>query len=259
MRRTHLFAFRLVLMLGASCSREPSMNKSRNDQPAGSSAVPPAWVKSAAAKLENELVARYGEAQRGLKQVSYFWNASDGDQQAFESLVKRNFAGDQFSLDTMFNRFEYLLEQTFGHMTEISRELRGQMDLDAGPVQPDDEVFGGYNPSAHLVDDFFNNKLAFVVLLNFPMTTLQERLAQGDQWNRRQWAETRLAEYFSKRIPAEVNLQIAKADSDAGQCVSEYNIWMHHLLDDQGRRLFPPKMRLLSVGGTHEGGGQDRT
>src|SRR6185295_15444518 len=28
--------------------------------------------------------------------------------------------------------------------------------------------------------------------------------------------------------------------------IAEYNIWMHHLLDDSGRRLFPPKMRLLS-------------
>ena len=73
----------------------------------------------------------------------------------------------------MFDRFEYLLEQTFGHMAEISRELRQQLDLDAGPVQPYDEMFAGYDPSAHVIDDFFNNKLAFVVLLNFPLTTLR--------------------------------------------------------------------------------------
>jgi hypothetical protein len=251
MSHTDLLAFCMVLTLGASCSRGPSMNQSRNDRPAGSSAAPPVWLKPAAAKLENELVAGYGEAQRarvqrGLKQVSYFWRASDGDQQEFESFVRKNFAGDQSSLDTLFNRFEYLLEQTFGHMAEISRELRQQIDLDAGPVQPYDEIFGGYDPSAHVIDDFFDNKLAFVVLLNFPVTTLQERLAQGEKWNRRQWAEARLAEYFSKRIPAEVNLAISKADSDAGRYVSDYNIWMHHLLDNQGGRLFPPKMRLLS-------------
>jgi len=200
MRHTHLLVpvFCLVLMLGASCSRGPSMNQSRSDQPAGSLAVPPAWIKPATAKLENELVASYGGGQRvrvdrGLKQVSYFWRASDGDQQEFESFVRTNFAGDQSSLDTLFTRFEYLLEQTFGHMAEITRELRQQMDLDAGPVQAYDEVFAGYDPSAHVVDDFFNNKLAFVVLLNFPVTTLQERLAQGDRWNRREWAETRLA------------------------------------------------------------------
>jgi hypothetical protein len=211
----------------------------------------PAWMKSAAAKLENELIAKYGasqraRAQRGLKQIAEFWRASDGDQAAFEEFVNRNLAGDQAALDTAFNRFQHLMEQAFGHMNEINREFRQQMDLDAGPIQAYDEMFAGYDPSAHLIDDFFDNKLAFVVLLNFPLTTLEERLANGDKWTRRQWAETRLAEYFSKRIPAEVNLAIAKATADSGQYIAEYNIWMRHLIDDRGRRLFPPKMRLLS-------------
>jgi hypothetical protein len=211
----------------------------------------PSWMKEAPAKLENELVKQFGESQRsrlqrGLKQVSEFWRESDGDAPAFEEFVRSNFAGDQASLDTMFGRFEYLLEQTFGHMNEIERELRQQTDLDTGPVQPFDELFAGYDPSAHVVDDFFDNKLAFAVLLNFPLTTLEERLAEGEKWTRRQWAETRLAEYFSKRIPASVNLAISKAGAESGQYISEYNLWMHHLIDDQNRRLFPAKMRLLS-------------
>jgi len=226
-------------------------SQNENNRPTGELVVAPAWLKSAEAKLEGELVQKYGEAQRpriqrGLKQVSEFWRASDGDQAAFEGFIGGNFAGDQGALDTAFGRFEYLLEQAFGHMAEIGREFRQQTDLDAGPVQPYDKVFAGYDPSAHLTDDFFNNKLAFVVLLNFPLTTLNERLAEGDKWTRRQWAETRLAEYFSKRIPAEVNLAISKATAESGQYISSYNIWMHHLIDDQGRRLFPPKMRLLS-------------
>jgi hypothetical protein len=217
---------------------------------AGSSAAP-AWMTGAAAKLESDLTKQYGESQgarlqRGLKQVSQFWRASDGDQPAFEDFIRKNFAGDQASLDTMFGRFDSLLEQSLGHMTEISRELRQQTDLDLGPVRSYDEIFAGYDPSAHLIEDFFNNKLAFVVLLNFPLTTLDERLAEGEKWTRRQWAETRLAEYFSKRVPADVNLAISKAGAESGQYISEYNIWMHHLLDDQGRRLFPAKLRLLS-------------
>jgi hypothetical protein len=202
-------------------------------------------------QLENELAAKYGESQRprvrrGLKQIAEFWRTSDGNQAAFEGFVDKNFAGDQAALDTMFSRFQYLIEQAFGHMAEINRQLRQQTDLDAGPIQSYDEIFSGYDSSAHFVDDFFNNKLAFVVLLNFPLTTLDERLANGDKWTRREWAETRLAEYFSKRIPAEVNLAIAKTSAESSQYISEYNIWMHHLVDSQGHRLFPPKMRLLS-------------
>ena len=43
-----------------------------------------------------------------------------------------------------------------------------------------------------------------------------------------------------------MNLGIAQAEAQSGQYIAEYNIWMHHLLDAQGQRLFPPKMRLLS-------------
>src|SRR5207245_235617 len=98
----------------------------------------------------------------------------------------------------------------------------------------------------HIIHDFFQNKLAFVALVNFSLTTLDERLKDGPRWSRRQWAEVRLAQRFSKRIPADVNLGIAQAEAAAARYVAEYNIWMHHLLDENGQRLFPPKMRLLS-------------
>ena len=218
---------------------------------APSAEVAPSWMKESDAKIEKELVAKYGDSQReriqrGLHQVAEFWRTGDGDAATFEDFVRANFAGDQATLDTMFNRLESLLEQLGGHMHEINREFRQQSDLDLGPVLPFDEIIGGYDPSAHVIDDFFQNKLAFVVLLNFPLTTLDQRLKDGPLWSRRQWAEARLAEGFSKRIPADVNLGIAQAAAEAGQYISEYNIWMYHLLDAQGQRLFPPKMRLLS-------------
>jgi hypothetical protein len=250
MRYAQLFALGLVLVLAVSCSQESSMKNSQSPAPAVSPA-PVAWIKAAMAKLEGELVAKYGESQRprvqrGLKQIAEFWRASDGDQAALEEFVSKNFAGEKAALDTAFSRFEYLLEQSYGHMNEIDREFRQQVDLNLGAVQPYDEIFAGYSSSAHLTDDFFNNKLAFVVLLNFSLTTLNERLAEGEKWSRRQWAETRLAEFFSKRIPAEVNLAISKAGAESGQYISEYNIWMHHVIDEKGSRLFPPKLRLLS-------------
>src|ERR1700682_2246598 len=219
--------------------------------PASATGVTPSWVKDSVAKLERELVAKYGESQgarvhRGLQQVAEFWRTEDGDVATFEDFVRANFAGDQATLDTMFNRLESLLEQLGGHMHEINREFRQQSDLDLGPVLPFDEIIGGYDPSAHVLDDFFQNKLAFVVLLNFPLTTLDQRLQNGPSWTRRQWAEARLAQGFSKRIPADVSLGIAQAEAQAGHYIAEYNVGMYHLVDAQGQRLFPPKMRLLS-------------
>jgi hypothetical protein len=211
----------------------------------------PRWMDSSVAKLEKELVSTYGETQRqrierGLTQVARFWRSDDGDAKIFETFVHENFAGDQTTLDTMFNRFEMLLEQIDGHMLEISLACRRQADLDLGPMLGLDEVFAGWDPAAHVLDDFFENKLGFVVLLNFPLTTLQERLTQGEKWSRRQWAEVRLAERFSKRIPAEVNQAVAQANAVADQYISDYNIWMHHLVMDNNERPFPPGMRLLS-------------
>jgi len=214
-------------------------------------ATKPNWIATSSKKMEAELVAKYGEpqrarVQRGLHQVSEFWRTEDGDAGVFEDFVRTNFAGDAAALDTMFNRYQRLLEQLDGHMHEINREFSQQSDLDAGAVLAFDEIFAGYDPSAHVVDDFFANKLAFIVLLNFPLTTLDQRLHDGPSWSRRQWAEARLAQRFDKRIPADVNLAISQATAEAGQYIAQYNIWMHHVIDAQGQRLFPPKMRLLS-------------
>ena len=208
-------------------------------------------MKQTIAGLENELAQKWGEAERprieqGIRQAAGFWRAEDGDEKAFAEVVRTYYAGDSVARNAFFSRMEKSLESLDGHMTEIARDFRWQTDLDLGEVYPFDQVLAGYDPSAHFVDDSFQNKLAFAVLLNFPVTTLKERLEQGPAWSRRQWAEARLAERFSKRVPAQVNLAITEAGSAADHYIADYNIWMHHVVDAKGMRLFPPKMRLLS-------------
>jgi hypothetical protein len=197
-----------------------------------------------------ELVARHGEAQRarierGLAQVDAFWRAEDGDRAARDEFVRAHFAGDPATLDALFSRLESGFESLDGHMNEIARDWRSHSDLDFGPILPFDEIMAAWDPSAHVADDLFANRLAFAVLLNFPVTTLEQRLAEGESWTRRQWAEAELALRFAKRIPSAVNQAIAQASAEASQYVATYNIWMHHLVDAKGVRLFPPKLRLL--------------
>ena len=214
-------------------------------------ALHPDWFAPARTKLADELAAKYGGEQRprierGLDQVGSYWRTEDGDAAAFEAFVRTNYAGEPAGRDSMFARYERLLESLHGHLQEIGREFREQADLVRGPILPFDEIFAAYDPGAHVSEDFFANKIAHIALLNFPLTTLQERVTQGDGWTRRQWAETRLAHAFSKRIPASVNQEMARASSAGEQYIADYNIWMHHVLDRGGKRLFPPKMRLLS-------------
>jgi hypothetical protein len=197
--------------------------------------------------IEEALTKQFGEPQRvrverGVRQVAALWRKEDGDLAAF---AKDNFIVEQKDLDDTFARFEANFEQLDGHLLEIGRELQKPTALDVGPLLKVDPLFAEYDPSAHLTEDLFNNKLGFVVLLNFPLTTLEQRLAAKD-WSRQQWAAARLAGRFSRRVPAAVQQEITSAQAAASLYIDEYNVWMHHVLSEKGERLFPKGKRLIS-------------
>ncbi|HPO55841.1 MAG TPA: hypothetical protein PKY46_07545 [Ignavibacteriaceae bacterium] len=211
----------------------------------------PSWMDNSVNKLSDELLQKYGESQKiriesGLKQVAEFWRLEDGDDKNFKDFVLTNFAGDQSHLDALFNRYLFLLEKIDGHMLEIGRNFRLQTDLDLGPIYPFDEIFAAYNPAAHVNDDLFKNKIAFIALLNFPLKSIKEKTTEGKNWTRRQWAEVRLAERFSKRIPADILQRVSVAGALSDQYIAEYNVFMYNLLNEKNERLFPKGMRLLS-------------
>lgn len=202
----------------------------------------------------SELVALHGEAQRprierGLRQAASLWRRADGDAAAFRAFARAQFLSDPASLDRLFHRLEEALEQLDGSALEVNRALSRHAALDLGPLQPVDPLLAAFDASAHLGDDLFDGKIAFAALLNFPLTTLEERLAAGEGWSRRQWAEVRLAGRFAKRLPAEVNQALARAAAASEQYVSRYNIYAHHLVAgswEKPERPFPEGLRLLS-------------
>ncbi len=103
-----------------------------------------------------------------------------------------------------------------------------------------------FDPFAHLSEDLFRTKIAFVALLNFPLSTLDERTKDGPKWSRQRWAETRLAGRFSRRVPSEVSQHIAAVDAENDLYISQYNVWMHHVVAADGARRFPSGQRLIS-------------
>lgn len=229
----------------AACGGPPSP-KTPAPPVAGPAAAPvdPAVIADAKARL----LERHGDAHRaridrGVDQVAALWQPGDGDLVAF---VVDQFVADPAALDTLFARLEAAFEQLDGHALEVSRMVRWHADVDTGPLQPIDKLLATYDPEAHLVEDLFASKVAFAALLNFPLTTLEDRLRDGDRYTRRQWAEVRLTERFDRRIPGEVGRAVTAAEAAADQYISAYNVWMHHVLDDQGRRLFPKGKRLIS-------------
>ena len=219
--------------------------------PTTASLARPAWLDASVAKATADLVATHGEAirsraERGVRQAASLWRAEDGDAAVFEGVVRTHFIADPATRDTVFRRLDALHEQLDGSLHEINRAFRWQTDLDLGPILPIDEAFAGYDPTAHVNDDFFANRIAFAVLLNFPLTTLDEKLRDGPKWSPQQWAEARLADRYARRVPADVAQQIASAYSSADNYISSYNVWMHHLLDERGQRQFPAGQRLIT-------------
>ncbi len=211
----------------------------------------PAWMDSASGRAVESLVSRHGEqvrirAARGVGQVAALWRAGDGDEAVFEAFVLENFLADTAQRDAAFDRLDRLHEQLDGSLHEIGRAFRWHTDLELGPILPMDRMFAAYSPRAHVQDDFFGNKIAFVVLLNFPLATLEEKLRDGPGWTPRQWAEVRLAERYDRRVPASVSQAFSTAMATADTYISTYNIWAHHLLDEDGNRLFPAGQRLIT-------------
>ena len=208
-------------------------------------------LATAAREAKVALVARHGEAQRarverGVGQVVLYWRADDGDAAAFRAFVDEQFLSDPAALDATLGRLEEALEQIDGHALQVNRELARHAVLEIGPTVPADGLLAAFDAGAHVTEDLFASKLAFAALLNFPLTTLEERLRDGPAWTRQQWAEARLVGRVSARIPGPVNQAAAKAYADAQAYVADYNIWAFHLVDAGGARAFPRGKRLLS-------------
>ncbi|MCC6336356.1 MAG: hypothetical protein IT380_20515 [Myxococcales bacterium] len=198
--------------------------------------------------IKAELVKKHGDAhqariERGVDQVAALWKKEDGELSAF---ARENFLVEPKDLDATFARFEAHFEQLDGHLLEIGRELRKPTDLDVGPLLKVDPLFAAYDPSAHVTEDLFASKLAFVALLNFPLTTLDQRMKDGPSWSRAQWAQARLTGRFARRVPAAVQQEITAQQAAADLYIAEYNLWMHHVLSEKGERLFPSGKRLIS-------------
>ncbi|HZY05587.1 MAG TPA: hypothetical protein VFF02_19015 [Anaeromyxobacteraceae bacterium] len=211
-------------------------------------------LQAALPGIAAELRSRHGEAQRarierGLRQAVSLWRRGDGDAAAFRAFARAQFVSDPAALEDLFHRLEHALEQLDGSALEVNRTLRWHADLDLGPLQPVDSLLAALDASAHLGDDLFGGKVAFAALLNFRLTTLEERLREGQAWSPRQWAEARLAGRFARRVPAEVNQAIARAAAAADLYISRYNLYPHHLVAgswEKPERPFPRGPRLLA-------------
>jgi hypothetical protein len=209
------------------------------------------------AKTKQALLAKYNEMyafriDRGVEQTANLWVESDGTKDEFVSFCTENFAGDDSTLFALFKRIEYYNETLNGFFTEMGLGLKWYLDIEIGTIHPLDLIMGGFDPSAHLTEDLFRNKVAFILTLNFPRFSLEEKIQNAGQWNRLQWAYARLGNRFVSRVPAEINQKIAETFTDADHYISEYNIFMGNLIDEKSRTFFPKDMKLITHWGLRD-------
>lgn len=209
------------------------------------------------ANATNQIVASYGEnikfrAERGVKQVANLWRAADGNPTDFEQFCQEQFVADEADLEMLFNKLSYGFEILFGSFNKISKDLKKPVDLDLGPVTPIDQIFAGFSAGAHLTEDLFTNKVAFITALNFPRFSLTEKTENGEKWTRKEWAYARMGDIFTSRVPAELIQAYSTAITNADGYISEYNILLGYLVNEKNEKLFPEDLKLISHWGIRD-------
>ncbi len=203
------------------------------------------------------LLKRHGQdhefrIRQGVKQAARFWMETDGSKDVFAGLCNQFFIPSPEALEATHKKLETHAEVLGGYFTEMVVDLRRPLQLDWGPISPIDMAFGRFNPAAHLTEDFFQSKIAFAILLNFPNYTLAEKTKLGEKWSRKEWAYARTGQQFTSRVPAEINQERTAVMTEAGRYVAEYNIFVGNLIDKKNNTYFPKDKKLITHWGLRD-------
>jgi hypothetical protein len=232
-----------VALLLSQCKQNPAYM----EQKATTQFIPKATADSIITKLlKTGGESNKTQIEKGVNQVAALWTEKDGTTKDFENFCLKNYISSTEMKEKMFRRISTNFETLFGYFNRISLDLKRPMALDIGETYPIDEVFAAYEPSSHFADDFFTNKIGFIIGLNYPFFTLQEKEKLGSGWNRLDWAYARLGDQFTTRVPADIIQKSSDAISAADNYISGYNIYVGNLLDEKGKTHFPKEMKLLS-------------
>lgn len=183
--------------------------------------------------------------KKGVGHASSLWRETDGTPEEFIRFAAGNYI-DPADRTAVFNKVSAYLESLSGNYNEISLDLRKNLDLAVGKIDEIDRMFGNYSLWSHLQDDFYSNKIAFVIALNFPYYNLAEKEEKGPSWSREEWAMARLGDMFVSRVPPAQLQNLTTATGNAEMYIAEYNIHMGKLRTDDNRQIFPDGMVLLS-------------
>lgn len=184
--------------------------------------------------------------EKGVKHAASLWRASDGSEKDFKAFCSQNYISKQDEKQLVFEKISRNIEIITGHFNKITLDLLEPVHLNTFEQHSIDNAFGAYSVDSHWMNDFYQNKIAFIIALNFPSFSLEEKEANAQNWTRQQWAYARLGDYFTSRVPAELLQAAGKAAAGSDVYIADYNIYVGHLCDADGKRFFPEDKVLLS-------------
>ena len=235
--KNKILFFALIPFIMIGCNTKTS----DAEKPAISSQVIENVIDTLASKNTN---ADKTLIEKGVRQVAKLWEKQDGSEDEFSRFCSDNFIADPEEKEQVFLKISDYMEAISGNFNEMTLRLQRNVQEATGTLNPIDEAFAAYSPGAHFSDDFYANKLAFTIALNFPQLSLKEKEALGT--DRLAWAYARLGDVFTNRIPANLQQAYSQSLSDADVYISKYNIYAGHLLSGKGDKIFPEDMILLA-------------
>ena len=249
MKRSLFFAVALVMTLLTACINQ----QERKDSMQTASFISDIKVNEVIAQLKDSLGEDHTfRIERGVRQVADLWQEQDGTVDDFAQFCTTSFVADKEGLASLFATLERNFEVISGYYHKMDVELKIPLQLVGPDITPVDMQFGSYNASAHLTDDLYDNKIAFLTALNFPFYSLEEKTELGEQWSREEWAYARMGDRFISRVPAAIQQDISRTVTEADAYISDYNIFMGKLRNEQGEQLFPDGMKLISHWGLRD-------
>jgi hypothetical protein len=251
MYKTYITFILISCLLSVSCDRhksEKQQKMGKNKEFIGNNLIE---------DVEKELLQKYSTAdtfriKKGVRQVASFWTEEDGSIDEYKNFCMDNFIDSKDELAKIFEKISRNMEILSGNMNRIIMDLKSPLDLDVGEINKIDMMFGSYNPASHLQEDFYKNKIAFYILLNFPFYSLEKKYNLGDKWTREEWAYARLGDYYISRVPGDIVQQYSQILTNTDAYIAEYNIYMGHVLNDESEKLFPVGMKLISHWGLRD-------
>ena len=249
MKRSLFFAVALVMTLLTACTNQQESKDSMQT----ASFIPDLSVNEVIAQLKDSVGEDHTfRIERGVRQVAALWQEQDGTAGDFAQFCATSFLADKAGIASLFATLERNFEVISGYYHKMDVELKAPLQLVGPDITPVDMQFGSYNASAHLTDDLYDNKIAFLTALNFPFYSLEEKTELGEQWSREEWAYARMGDRFISRVPAAIQQDISRTVTEADAYISDYNIFMGKLRNEQGEQLFPDDMKLISHWGLRD-------